>query len=114
MPGKMIAMEPNQQEATKQQRIWQIVAMIPPGKVASYGQVTTLAGLSGAARLVGHVLKNLPSDTQLPWHRVVNSQGKISLPEESASYQRQCQLLSAEGIVLKGGRISLKCYRWTP
>jgi len=88
--------------------------MIPPGKVASYGQIAGLAGLPGAARLVGNVLKKLPSDSQLPWHRVINSQGKISLAEDSDSFVRQQQLLTAEGVVVKGARISLKCYRWTP
>ena len=107
-------MKTEQETATKQQRIWTTIAMIPLGKVASYGQIASLAGLPGAARLVGNVLKTLPSDSQLPWHRVINSQGKISLPEDSASYRRQRQLLAEEGVVVKGARISLKCYRWTP
>ncbi|MFT5579170.1 MAG: methylated-DNA-protein-cysteine methyltransferase-like protein [Paraglaciecola psychrophila] len=101
-------------DLSKQQRIWQTVAMIPPGKVASYGQIAGIAGLPGAARLVGNVLKKLPKDSHLPWHRVINSQGKLSLPENSRSYRLQRQRLTAEGVVIKGARISLTDYRWTP
>ena len=60
------------------QRIWQVVAMIPKGKVASYGQLARLAGMPRHARLVGRTLSNLPKGSKLPWHRVVNSQLHIS------------------------------------
>ena len=51
--------------------IWQVVASIPYGTVATYGQVAQLAGLPGYARYVGATLKQLPKDTLLPWHRVI-------------------------------------------
>ena len=95
-----------------QERIWQIVYQIPVGRVASYGQIATLAGLPGRARLVGRTLKNLPHPTSLPWHRVCNAQGRLSLPPESSSHQEQRLRLEAEGIVFIQGKISLQRYGW--
>ncbi len=94
------------------ERIWQIVYLIPRGKVASYGQVAKLAELPGYARYVGYVMKNLPKDTQLPWHRVVNAQGKLSFSRDSREYQSQKAKLEAEGMVFINGRFSLKMYQW--
>ncbi|HEY7885185.1 MAG TPA: MGMT family protein, partial [Cellvibrionaceae bacterium] len=63
----------------------------------------------GAARWAGRVLKQLPADTQLPWHRVIGAGGKLSLPPGSAGYTEQCQRLAREGIDARG-RISLARY----
>lgn len=90
--------------------IWQVVSEIPSGKVASYGQVAEMAGLGRAARLVGRTLASLPVDTQLPWHRVINSQGKITHPDAA----KQIERLRAEGVHITGGKITLKNYRWEP
>jgi len=90
--------------------IWQIVAAIPKGKIATYGQVAISAGYPGYARYVGSTLKKLPSNTSLPWHRVVNSQGKLSFPPGSESYNRQKSLLESEGIVFINKRLSLTTY----
>jgi len=94
------------------EKIWQIVYQIPKGKVSSYGQVARLAGLPGYARYVGHVMKNLPTGTKLPWHRVANSQGKLSFPAGSNEYQTQKNKLEAEGVVFLKGRFSLKKFGW--
>lgn len=82
--------------------------------MASYGQVAKMADLPGYARYVGYVLKTLPSDTKLPWYRVVNSQGRISFGAGTSQYLRQKSLLEAEGIVFMQGRFSLKKYQWHP
>ncbi|WP_027857228.1 MGMT family protein [Marinobacterium jannaschii] len=95
-----------------QQRFWQVVAQIPYGKVASYGQVAELAGLPGLARAVGRTMSRLPKDTSLPWHRVINAQGRISFPIDSDGYKRQRERLEAEGISLINGRVQMKHYRW--
>src|SRR4051812_45031850 len=76
--------------------ILEIVSKIPRGRVATYGQVARLAGLSRQARLVGYALHALPRNTRVPWHRVVNSQGTISVRRGSEIRQRQ--LLEDEGI----------------
>ncbi len=77
------------------QRVWQIVAAIPEGYVTTYGDVAKLAGSPRAARQVGGVLKRLPEGSTLPWHRVVNRHGTISLT--GPDLQRQRQALLAEG-----------------
>jgi len=98
----------------KQQRIWQVVHQIPYGKVASYGQVAQLAGMLGCARLVGYTLKQSPQDTDLPWHRVLNSRGVLSLPKDSSAYQQQFERLHTEGVQCKNRRLNLSLYRWLP
>ncbi|EHL3469140.1 MGMT family protein [Salmonella enterica] len=93
------------------QRVWQIVASIPEGFVTTYGDVARLAGSPRAARQVGGVLKRLPESSTLPWHRVVNRHGAISLT--GPDLQRQRQALLAEGVVVSGsGQIDLQRYRW--
>lgn len=85
---------------------------IPPGKVASYGQIAELAGLPRAARLVGRVLSQLPQGSALPWHRVVNSQGRISFPPGSKAHREQRERLLAEGVVFNGQRVARPCFDW--
>ena len=103
-----------QQKISNQQKIWLVVQQITAGKVASYGQVAELAGIKGAARLVGNALKNLPHDSLLPWHRIVNSRGKLSLIEGSEAYREQKLRLESEGICFNKQRIPLITYRWQP
>ncbi|WP_148089637.1 MGMT family protein [Erwinia psidii] len=93
------------------QRIWHIVAAIPCGKVATYGDIARLAGSPRAARQVGGVLKRLPPGSMLPWHRVINRMGEISL--SGGDRHRQREALLAEGIeVTPEGKIALSRYRW--
>jgi methylated-DNA-protein-cysteine methyltransferase-like protein len=97
------------------QHIWQVIMLIPPGKVATYGDVACHAGLPGAARRVGYALKNLPQDTRIPWHRVINAQGKIALRPGGAEMYVQMERLHAEGIHFSSSqRVDLKLYRWQP
>lgn len=93
--------------------ILQTLASIPYGNVATYGQIAKLSGYPGYSRYVGTVLRNLPSESTLPWHRVINSRGCISFAKDSDGYQRQLSLLEKEGITPEKGRISLKTYGWT-
>lgn len=95
-------------------RIWQVVALIPRGRVATYGDIARQAGIPGAARRVGRALRKLPADTRIPWHRVLNSRGKLSLPPGSRGRYRQRARLEAEGISFRGDRLSLAAYRWQP
>lgn len=93
------------------QRVYQIVAAIPEGYVTTYGEIASLAGSPRAARQVGGVLKRLPEGSRLPWHRVVNRQGIISLT--GPDLQRQRQALLAEGVMVSGdGHIDMVRYRW--
>jgi methylated-DNA-protein-cysteine methyltransferase-like protein len=93
--------------------IWQVVAAIPPGRVATYGQVAQKAGLPRAARRVGYALRGLPNNTRIPWHRVVNAQGRISLPEGSNPHATQRDRLEREGVEFSAtGTIDLRRYSW--
>lgn len=92
-------------------RVWQIVAAIPPGYVTTYGDVAKLAGSPRAARQVGGVLRRLPEGSTLPWFRVVNRHGAISLT--GPDLQRQRQALLADGVQVSGsGQIDMQKYRW--
>ena len=88
------------------ERIWRVVATIPPGEVESYGSVARRAGLPRRARLVGHALKVAPEELHLPWHRVVNAAGRISFPEGSAAHVLQRSRLEAEGVQFRGAAVA--------
>ena len=90
------------------ERIWEVVAGIPAGCVLNYGAVAGLAGLPGRARLVGRALGLAPKKMKLPWHRVVNAQGRISFKPGGSKYRRQRELLEAEGVEFEGGAIDLE------
>jgi methylated-DNA-protein-cysteine methyltransferase-like protein len=97
------------------EKIYAVIERIPPGKVATYGQVAALAGLPRQARRVGHALKVQPEGSSLPWHRVINAQGGISDRGMGweAGYQRH--LLEEEGVVFDArGRVDLDRFRWDP
>lgn len=95
------------------QIILSTVALIPYGKVASYGQIAAMAGLPRHARLVGRVLSQMDASSQLPWHRVINSQGKISLSRlDALGYNEQQARLIAEGVNIVNGKISFKQFGW--
>ncbi|MCY4344837.1 MAG: MGMT family protein [Gammaproteobacteria bacterium] len=93
------------------ERIWQVVSMIPPGKVASYGQVAALAGLPAHARYVGALMARLPPGTALPWHRVVNAGLRVSTRGDPHGEAEQRRRLEAEGVSLIGGQVAAEC-RW--
>ena len=101
-------------------RVRHLIGRIPAGQVATYGQIAALAGHPRRARHVGQVLAGSADTPPLPWHRVINAQGRISSrshegahPGESGE-SRQERRLAAEGVVLKNGRIDLKQYQWHP
>src|SRR6266550_6117797 len=96
------------------EKIYRAVRRIPRGRVSTYGDVAERAGLEGSARQVGYALHALPSGSGIPWHRVVNARGEISLRNASDSHELQRKLLEAEGIEFDGrGRIDLRRYRLT-
>lgn len=94
-------------------RIYDWVRRVPEGKVATYGQVARLAGKC-SARQVGYAMAAVPDGSGIPWHRIINSQGRISLRTGSEGHLMQRILLEAEGIVFsRDGKIDLAEYRWT-
>ena len=100
--------------------IWRVVSRIPRGRVATYGQIARMAGLPGAARTVGWAMNALPDDARIdgravPWHRVINAAGRISLRalESGGGRARQARRLRGEGVrVSRAGAIDLGRFGW--
>jgi len=98
----------------KVKRIWQTVAVIPKGKVASYGQIADLAGLPGRARLVGKALGLAPKSMKLPWYRVLRSNGQLAFKKTSQAAGKQKALLQQEEVVVLNNRVKLAQFGWQP
>ena len=96
--------------------VWDAVSRIPHGRLATYGQIADLIGAYGCARQVGWALRRLPLPSEVPWHRVVNAQGRISMSlSREGSDWIQRELLLAEGVpVDEEGRLPLKELLWRP
>jgi len=95
-------------------RVIELIAAIPRGKVATYGGIAAMAGSPRAARQVVRVLHSSSRKEGLPWHRVINREGRISLPDMRGG-DEQRELLEAEGVVFSpDGRIDLDRHLWRP
>jgi methylated-DNA-protein-cysteine methyltransferase-like protein len=95
-------------------RIYAVVRRIPRGRVATYGQIAELAGLPRQARQVGYALAAL-RDKRVPWQRVINARGEISLRSVSGPDELQRVLLEREGVTFDAnGRVSLHAHLWQP
>ena len=96
-------------------RIYAIVRRIPRGRIATYGQVALLAGLGGHARQVGYALHALSAGDAIPWHRVLNAQGRVSPRAEPGGDRVQRALLEREGVRFDAaGRADLARFGWRP
>jgi methylated-DNA-protein-cysteine methyltransferase-like protein len=104
-----VAMQIDPQSRALFPRVYDIVRQVPRGKVTTYGDVSQLVGQGCDARVVGYAMAACPDD--VPWQRVINSQGKISLKGDAA--QKQRLRLEAEGIAFDArGKIDLNRFRW--
>ncbi|MEO8195428.1 MAG: MGMT family protein [Thermoanaerobaculia bacterium] len=96
-------------------RYYAVVERIPCGHVATYGQIAALAGHTGNAREVGYALAALPEATKVPWQRVINARGEVSLRREPGRDGFQRHLLEEEGISFgPAGRVDLLRFGWEP
>ena len=100
------------------EQVYAVVRRVPRGQVTSYGRIAAMLGAPNAARAVGYALRALKDKDDddfepVPWHRVINSQGRISIVNREHGAQRQAELLRAEGIVVSDElRIDLETYLW--
>jgi methylated-DNA-protein-cysteine methyltransferase-like protein len=92
------------------QAVYALVRRIPVGRMATYGQLAALLGRPRAARAVGGAMRRCPAG--VPWHRVVNAQGRISRRARAASMLTQRLLLEREGVTLRRGRVDLTRHAW--
>lgn len=93
--------------ASTYQRIYRAVRKIPRGRVATYGDIAGLAGYPGRARQVGYALHALPAGSSVPWHRIINASGRISLPPEGGGLDQRFRLMEEGVRVDPGGKVSL-------
>lgn len=100
-------------DAPTYERIYSIVRLIPAGKVATYGQIAAIVG-DCSARMVGYAMAALPAKSGVPWQRVINAQGKISLRADSQGNSMQRSLLESEGVHFDAdSKVDLRRYRWS-
>jgi methylated-DNA-protein-cysteine methyltransferase-like protein len=93
--------------------VMKYIQRIPKGKVATYKQIAALSGKPQGSRGVAWILHSCSTKYKLPWHRVLNAQGKISFPVKSSNYKKQKMKLEKEGIVFSGeNQLSLLKYQW--
>jgi methylated-DNA-protein-cysteine methyltransferase-like protein len=95
------------------EEIQRIVSLIPKGRVATYGQIAELARIPRQARRVGYALSALPDGSPIPWHRVLNAKGEISIRSHAAE-TLQRRLLRTEGVTFDRGKVSLARFQWRP
>ena len=96
------------------EQVVELILAIPKGKVSTYGEIAAEAGNPRAARQIARILHSCSEKESLPWWRVVNREGRISLPP-GACHEEQESLLLEEGVIFDGsGRIDLKHYLWNP
>jgi methylated-DNA-protein-cysteine methyltransferase-like protein len=96
-------------------RVYELVRQVPPGRVITYGHVALALGAPSAARAVGYSLYFLNGDRRVPWWRVINARGEISLKNRGASADLQRRLLEEEGVTFDAsGKTDLQRFRWWP
>jgi len=102
-------------QPTFYERVYEFVRSVPRGSVVTYGQVALELGSPAAARAVGYALNALHGDTDVPWWRVINARGAISLKGRGASADLQRALLEREGVQFAtDDTCDLRRYRWWP
>ncbi len=95
-------------------RVYAVVASVPPGRVMGYGHVGAVLGSPRFARQVGWALAALPRDTAVPWHRVIRSSGHLAFQGDPARALVQRALLEDEGVVFEGDCVPMARHGWTP
>lgn len=104
----------NKSQAQRFEKIWETIREIPEGLVASYGQIAEIAGVPRGARQVGSALRHLLPGQGVPWYRVLQVSGTIAFEKGSDKFDEQSKRLLQEGVVILGGKVDMRKYRWQP
>lgn len=103
---------PQAMKESMYRRIYSVVNMVPPGKVATYGQIARIAGRC-SARNVGYAMSSVSSESDVPWHRIINSMGKISVRSHGEECTAQSKMLESEGVIFNiTGTVDLTVFGW--
>ncbi|MFC2031751.1 MGMT family protein [Chloroflexota bacterium] len=95
------------------EQVYQVVRVIPPGRVATYGQIARLLGAPRGARTVGWAMRGLPEGSDVPWQRVINARGAVSWAPNRSGAAIQQALLQEEGVVFdEDGHVDLQVFGW--
>lgn len=106
-------MSPRRPSRSIYEKIYEVVRQVPPGKVATYGQIAKIVGFC-TPRMVGYAMAALPHGVDVPWQRVINHKGEISPRRRGEGSERQRRRLEAEGVCFdQKSRVDLKKVRWT-
>jgi methylated-DNA-protein-cysteine methyltransferase-like protein len=95
-------------------KVYEIVRLIPYGKVTTYGAIAETIGMKSSSRLVGQALRSMPPDMRIPAHRVINHAGLLTAAHQFGGYERLRWMLEKEGVVFKGDRVDLERHFWIP
>jgi len=112
-PSNLAALEPRVVSKGFNERVYTLVRQVPPGFVTTYGQIATLLGSPRVARQVGFAMAGaLSAKSPVPWHRVINAQGRISHRGDVVRAEEQRMLLEAEGVIFGNDSVDLKRFKW--
>ncbi|MCU0239494.1 MAG: MGMT family protein [Pyrinomonadaceae bacterium] len=103
----------NVDEQSYREKVYEIVRQIPVGKIMTYGQIAEILGEGYTARTVGYVM-HAASSQNVPWQRVINSQGGCSTSKMTTPHNLQQNLLEQEGVIFNNEKCKLENYRWSP
>ncbi|MDP2317097.1 MAG: MGMT family protein [Pseudomonadota bacterium] len=95
-------------------RVYAVVASVPPGRVMGYGHVGAVLGSPRLARQVGWALASLPAGTDVPWHRILRSSGRLAFQGDPARALVQRALLEEEGVAFEADTVPMARFGWTP
>jgi len=101
------------EEYSLYEHFYDLISQVPKGKVTTYGDIAKMADCK-SARAVGFALNQLPEGSDIPWQRVINSQGKVSPRRNNEGHLVQQLILEEEGVIFKDEKVDLKQYRWKP
>ena len=104
----------NPDTVRKYKKIAACIKAVPVGKVASYGQIASIAGIQRGHRVVAAFLKQQEEYQDLPWHRIIRADGRSGFPQGSKMFYEQIERLISDGVILRNSKVDMKTFAWQP